>query len=245
MFSGIIEEVGTLLSIKDSGEGRTLRISATHLLNDMKLGDSISVSGCCLTVIEFDSQCFVAEAVHETLRRTKLGALVVGSKVNLERALKFNDRMGGHLVTGHVDTVGRVKEIKEEGFSKVITFELSAEWSPFFVEKGSVALDGVSLTVAGCDPLPTIEDGFAGSLPPFTFFVALIPWTMDVTTFGALKVGDPINIETDIIARYVARWLSPSMTQMVKLASSPLGKLLERESKSSVSDYAGPIQLLQ
>src|SRR5271155_643475 len=122
MFSGIVEEVGSVLLCKDSTDGRRLLINARKILADLAPGDSVNVSGACLTLIERNSEEFLVEAVHETLRRTKLGRLTQGSKVNLERALKFNDRLGGHLVTGHIDTVARVSKIVPEGFSKLVYF---------------------------------------------------------------------------------------------------------------------------
>ncbi|HEY9679453.1 MAG TPA: riboflavin synthase [Drouetiella sp.] len=202
LFSGIIEEVGKVVKVTDSADGRRLQIHAPEVVKDVKLGDSISCNGTCLTVVEFDKDSFDVEAVWETLRRTNLGNLGENSSVNLERALKFSDRLGGHLVSGHVDAIATVSNIEKEGFSSVITFELTPELAPFFVEKGSVAISGVSLTVV---------DFPQDSKEKFAFRVALIPHTLSVTTFGELKVGDQVNIETDIVARYVARWLAPSL----------------------------------
>ncbi|PWT94336.1 MAG: riboflavin synthase [Candidatus Melainabacteria bacterium] len=201
MFSGIVEEIGSVIKVSDSSEGRRLTIEAPKIAPSLKVGESVSVSGCCLTVVQRDDSSFVVEAVHETLNRSKLGSLARGSSVNLEPALRLGDRLGGHLVSGHIDTVARVKAAFEEGFSKRVTFELDVIWAPFFIEKGSVAVDGVSLTVAGCDPMPEpdVRDRF-------TFNVVLIPHTLAVTTFGTLKVNDSVNIETDMIARYIARW---------------------------------------
>ncbi len=202
MFSGIVEEIGQVLEVQDVGEGRRIKIQASNILGDAALGESISCSGCCLTVIDFGSDWFSVEAVAETLRRTKIGEMVPGKKLNLEKALKVSDRLGGHIVTGHIDTVATVSEILEEGFSYLVTFSLDGQWAPFFVEKGSVAIDGVSLTVADCadatECRPHSDD-------PFWFKVALIPHTWNVTTMGEMQVGTTVNIETDIIARYVAR----------------------------------------
>ena len=199
MFSGIVEEVGEVLEVKDTEDGRWLKIGAKEILADAALGESISCSGCCLTVVDFGSDWFAVEAVIETLRRTRIGDLKVGSKVNLEKALRVSDRLGGHIVTGHIDTVGKIASIVEEGFSYVVEVSLNSRWAPFFVEKGSVAMDGVSLTVADCGEIP------AKAEDEFWFRVALIPHTWNVTTLGQLKVGSSVNIETDIIARYVAR----------------------------------------
>ncbi len=199
MFSGIVEEVGEVLEVKDTEDGRWLKIGAKEILADAALGESISCSGCCLTVVDFGSDWFAVEAVIETLRRTKIGDLKVGSNVNLEKALKVSDRLGGHIVTGHIDTVGKIASIVEEGFSYLVEVNLDSRWAPFFVEKGSVAMDGVSLTVADCGEIPVKAED------EFWFRVALIPHTWNVTTLGQLKVGSSVNIETDIIARYVAR----------------------------------------
>ncbi|OPZ83173.1 MAG: Riboflavin synthase [bacterium ADurb.Bin425] len=203
MFSGIVEEVGVVLAVEDTGDGRRLKIGAEGILSDAKLGESISVSGTCLTVTDFAAdgekgRWFAAEAINETLRRTRLGELQVGSRVNLEKALKVSDRLGGHIVTGHIDTVGEVASIKEDGFSWEITFRAERAFAPYFVEKGSVAVEGVSLTVASCSTPSKADD-------EFTFTVALIPHTLAVTTLGELKVGSRVNLETDIIARYVIR----------------------------------------
>lgn len=199
MFSGIVEEVGEVLEVQDTADGRWLKIGAKEILADAALGESISCSGCCLTVVDFGSDWFAVEAVIETLRRTKIGDLKVGSKINLEKALRVSDRLGGHIVTGHIDTVGKVASIVEEGFSYVVEVNLDSRWGPFFVEKGSVAMDGVSLTVADCGEIPEKAED------EFWFRVALIPHTWNVTTLGQLNVGSSVNIETDIIARYVAR----------------------------------------
>lgn len=199
MFSGIVEEVGEVLEVQDTADGRWLKIGAKEILADAALGESISCSGCCLTVVDFGSDWFAVEAVIETLRRTKIGDLKVGSKINLEKALRVSDRLGGHIVTGHIDTVGKIASIVEEGFSYVVEVNLDSRWAPFFVEKGSVAMDGVSLTVADCGDIPEKAED------EFWFRVALIPHTWNVTTLGQLKVGSSVNIETDIIARYVAR----------------------------------------
>ncbi len=204
MFSGIVEDVGTISETKDSSEGRWMKITTSKPLEDPVMGESISVSGTCLTVVDFGSDWFAVEAVHETLRRTKLGSLSKGDKVNLERALRLSDRLGGHLVSGHIDAVGKVVNIQPDGFSKVFTFAMDKQWAPYFVEKGSVAIDGVSLTVVDVDVAKKGEEA------NFLFTVALIPHTLSVTTLGALTIESPVNIETDIVARYVARWLGPA-----------------------------------
>lgn len=202
MFSGIVEEVGEVIETTDTSDGRRLKIKAGEILKDTALGESISVSGCCLTVVQFglDLDWFSVEAVNETLRCTKTGSFSQGSRVNLEKALRVSDRLGGHIVTGHIDTVGKVAQIVEDGFSYLVTFTMEGRFAPFFVEKGSVCVDGVSLTVVDCGPISDTT-----SENEFWFKVALIPHTWDVTTLGSLKVGSAVNVETDIIARYVAR----------------------------------------
>ncbi len=216
MFSGIVEEIGTIAELTDSKDGRRFKIGANVVTEDVELGQSISVSGCCLTVVDFGKDWFSVELVHETLRKTTLGALVKGSAVNLERSLRLSDRLGGHLVSGHIEVVAKITSIEEEGFSKVISFQLPGEFAPYFVEKGSVAIEGVSLTVWGVASVPSApndEPATAGNqpVPDLLFKVALIPHTLSVTTLGQLRVGSLVNIETDVVARYVARWLEPSL----------------------------------
>jgi riboflavin synthase len=157
-----------------------------------------------MTVIEFTPDWFAIEATQESLRRSTIGGLRVGSKVNLERAMKLSDRIGGHLVSGHVDAIAKVSRLVEEGFSRLIWFELPAALAAYFVEKGSVAVEGVSLTVVDIEPSQLAEADQS-----FRFSVALIPHTMQVTTLGALAPGSAVNIETDLVARYVARWALP------------------------------------
>ena len=198
MYTGIVEQTGTITALVDSADGRRLDIDFSAPMADLKLGDSINISGCCFTIIEFSESGFTVQASHETLRRSKLGLLKIKEKVNLERPLKLADRIGGHLVSGHVDTVAKVAAIKQEGFSKLITFALPLDYAPFFVEKGSVTVDGASLTV--------VEPKIVGA--ELQFSVALIPYTMTVTTLGNLQIGETVNIETDLIAKYLARWLS-------------------------------------
>jgi len=221
MFSGIVEAVGTVENVQDTGGGMKFRIVAPSILGDAQTGESIAVNGTCLTVIEYSREWFDVEVTQETLRCTTLGALKTGRKVNLEKALKLSDRLGGHMVTGHVDTVGHVSDIQEDGFSKIMKFTMEKKWAGFFVKKGSVTVEGVSLTVADCGQLTgrgqltghgELTNNSSGdkSDDEFWFTVALIPHTMDVTTLGAIKVGDPVNVETDVIARYVVRLLGDS-----------------------------------
>jgi len=223
VFSGIIEEVGLIQELKDSADGRSLKIGATAILADAMAGASISVNGVCLTVVEFGSGWFIVDAVHETLRRTTLGQLILGGKVNLERALRLSDRLGGHLVSGHVDAVATVTAIEEEGFSHVVSFQLDATLAPFFVDKGAVTVEGVSLTVIDVQEKP-----HNASEKQFGFRVALIPHTMEVTTLGGLSVGTKVNIESDMVARYIARLALPYLGQKLNKEHANLPFLLEQ-----------------
>jgi riboflavin synthase len=194
MFTGIIEEIGKVEQASLSGGSLRLRIEAPRASTDLKVGDSINISGACQTVIQIKDDSFTVEAVEETLRRTNLGQLSSGDRVNLERALRASDRLGGHLVSGHVDFVSRTKSIVEKNQSWLIEFEIPTECQNQFVEKGSVAVDGISLTV-----VQVMKDSFT---------VSVIPFTMRETTLGTKKVGDAVNIETDLIGKYVERILT-------------------------------------
>jgi riboflavin synthase len=209
LFSGIVEEVGKIISVTDDSGGRRFCIEAHTVIDDLKLGDSISCGGACLTVCDFEKSkhWFAVEATHETLRCTKLGSCKIGDSVNLERALRVSDRLGGHIVSGHVDAVGTVCGITPDGFSRVIEFSVTSALEPFFVEKGSVTIDGVSLTVNTLQSSGRGERGAVGGggEQVFKFSVALIPHTLDVTTLIGLSVGSPVNIEADLIGKYIAR----------------------------------------
>lgn len=194
MFTGIIEEIGKIEGISKHGRNLKLRITASKILNDLKVGDSININGACQTVIAVDPESFTVEAVEETLKKTNLGQLKKSEQVNLERALRFSDRLGGHLVTGHIDGVGKIKSIVKKDGSFLYEFELSEKHLAYLVEKGSVALDGISLTVV--------------EVKESSFFVAVIPFTLENTTLGAKKVGDLVNIETDLIGKYVEKILA-------------------------------------
>jgi len=193
MFTGLVEEKGSVLAIEPRPEGRRLWIGAQRVLEDARVGDSIAVSGCCLTVVERKADSFAVEMVPETLRRTTLGALAAGEPVNLERAMRLDQRLGGHLVQGHVDGVAEVLRTENEGEGKRLTLELPQTLARFVAEKGSIAIDGVSLTVAAC----------AGTRCE----VALIPHTLAMTTAGDYGPGRRVNVEVDLMARYAARLL--------------------------------------
>ncbi|MBI2299124.1 MAG: riboflavin synthase [Armatimonadetes bacterium] len=195
MFTGIVEEVGTVVGREAAGKLVRLRVAARRVLADLHLGDSLSHSGVCLTVVEVGEGWCVCEVMQETLRVTTAEDWRAGQRVNLERAVPVGGRFGGHLVQGHVDGVGRVDGIRRD--EEWVTFRLAAgeELLRYVVAKGSVAVDGVSLTVSARS-----DDGFE---------VALIPHTLEVTTLGERRVGDRVNLETDILAKYVEAALRP------------------------------------
>ena len=194
MFSGIVQAVGKIATLQPRGGDVRLVVEAADLgVDSVALGDSISVSGCCLTVVEIDALRLAFDVSNETLACTSLGALPVGAGVNLEKALRLADRLDGHLVSGHVDGVGRVIAIEPDARSQRWTFEVPAELAKYIAGKGSVCIDGTSLTVNETDGA--------------RFGVNLIPHTIAVTTFKDKRVGDAVNIEVDLIARYVERLL--------------------------------------
>ena len=195
MFTGIIEGVGALAASEMRGGDAWLRIAVGSLpFNDVKLGESIAVNGVCLTVVGFDAVAFEADASNETLSLTTLGSLQAGAMVNLERAMRPTDRLGGHLVSGHVDGVGRVLSIHEDARAQRWRFAAPAALLRYIAKKGSICVDGVSLTVNDVD-----DEGFE---------VALIPHTVAHTAFAATKAGDAVNLEIDLVARYVERLLA-------------------------------------
>lgn len=199
MFTGIIEEVGRVAAVRRQGLSVVLGVEGRRVCEGTKVGDSIAVSGVCLTVTGVSDGVLTFDAVAETLRRTTLADVRPGRMVNLERALSAGARMGGHFVQGHVDGLATLVSVGVEGNSHLLTFSVAKELSRFLVEKGSVALDGVSLTVAG------LRDAGFGAQPTFT--VAIIPHTWENTTLRMLSVGEQVNLEVDIIGKYVARFL--------------------------------------
>ncbi len=194
MFTGIVEEMGSVKMLRREAGAAHLTVSASMVLGGTAVGDSICVNGVCLTVVEMGKAEFSADVAVETLKVTNLGDLKIGAKVNLERALQLSARIGGHLVTGHVDAVGRIREKKQEGNSWRIVIEAPETALRYIIKKGSVAVDGISLTVADVD-----RTGFS---------IAVIPHTARLTTLGFKSAGDSVNLETDIIGKYVERLLS-------------------------------------
>ena len=193
MFTGIIEELGQVEAIETSEEGARLRIRA-GLASDLGSGDSVAVNGACLTATSTGNGTFEADVMHQTLSLTTLGGLEPDSPVNLELPLQATDRLGGHVVQGHVDGTAAVVDVFDDGFARRLRLELPEELFPYVVERGSVAIEGVSLTVA-----TLTEDGLE---------VSLIPETLERTTLGRLEPGDRVNVECDVLARYVERQLS-------------------------------------
>ncbi|MFJ9390159.1 riboflavin synthase [Nocardioides sp. NPDC101246] len=193
MFTGIVEELGTVAGIEDQGDAVRLTISAATVLSDAELGASIAVNGCCLTVATLDENEWTADVMLETLKRTSLHALSAGDRVNLERAVTPSTRLGGHIVQGHVDGVGRVVSREPSEHWEVVTISLDPELARYVVEKGSIAVDGISLTVV--------------SVSDESFTVSLIPETLARTSLGFRAVGDEVNLETDIIAKHVEKLL--------------------------------------
>jgi riboflavin synthase len=197
MFTGIVEDIGTIKEIKPRTKEVLFTIKTKNIdVKEIKLGDSISINGACLTAISIGDGSFTIEASHETLNRTNLSKLKIGSKVNLERSLKLGDRLSGHIVNGHVDGVGKVDSIRKLGKSVEIWFSLPKGLSRYVVEKGSIAVDGVSLTV--------------NAVNGDRFSVNIIPYTREATIFGEMKPGDSVNIECDIIGKYLEKFVAGS-----------------------------------
>ncbi|MEV4188518.1 riboflavin synthase [Streptosporangium canum] len=191
MFTGIVEELGEIAAIEPLRDAARMSIRGKVVTADAGHGDSIAVNGVCLTVVEVDGEVFTADVMKETLDRSCLGALRPGSRVNLERAVRADQRLGGHIVQGHVDGTGVLLSREPGEHWEVVRFSLPAELNRYVVEKGSIAVDGVSLTVVGVD-----GNGFA---------VSLIPTTLQLTTLGAKQPGDPVNLEVDVIAKHVEK----------------------------------------
>ena len=208
MFTGIVEELGTIRSIQVKPQDAILEIQANDVLSDAKVGDSIAIDGACLTIRFLTSETFTVDASAETLRRTTLGERKVGDHVNLERSLRLSDRLGGHLVLGHVDEVATIRSWKDEGDASVMQITMSRTTKPYVAYKGSITIDGVSLTVS--------------NVHADAFEVTLIPHTKDVTTLGTKRNGAKVNLEVDIVARYLETLLknSEETTELSKQSSS-------------------------
>jgi riboflavin synthase len=204
VFTGIVEELGTVEGIEDLGDAARLTVRGPLVTGDAARGDSISVCGVCLTVVDNTDGAFSADVMQETLKRSSLGRLSAGSTVNLERAVTPTTRLGGHIVQGHVDGVGEVLDRTPTEHWELVRVSLPTELARYVVEKGSITVDGISLTVAAVDDVPT--DGAAEQC---SFTVSLIPETLARTTLGNAPPGTPVNLEVDVIAKYVERLVRP------------------------------------
>ena len=211
MFTGIIEGLGTISSIRPVGQGSRLAVEAGFELKGTKIGDSVAVNGACLTVVAISGKRFEADVSPETLEKTTFGQVKIGEQVNLERALLLSSRVDGHLVSGHVDAIGIIARREAAGNATLVTVEIPPEAARYIIPKGSVAVDGISLTVNQCDEV--------------SFGVSIIPHTGLISTVGFKKIGERVNIETDMIGKYVERFL---------LA----GKAAEKEDKDGGVDMA-------
>lgn len=196
MFTGLVEEIGILKNITHGTNSLNLTLTAKEVLEDVKLGDSIAVNGVCLTVVNFSKFEFKAQVMPETYQKTNLKTLNIGDKVNLERALKVGDRLGGHILSGHVDGVGKISNIEVKDIAKILTIEADEEILNYLVDKGSVALDGTSLTI-----IKAFNNNFT---------ISLIPHTQDVTVLGLKQVGSSVNIEVDMLSKYVKKFMTTS-----------------------------------
>jgi riboflavin synthase len=194
MFSGIIETMGTISELRQVGPGVRLVVRSPQIAAQSKIGGSVAINGCCLTVVACDAEQMEFDAGEETLSRTNLGRLVQGSQVNLERSLRIGEELGGHFVTGHIDAVGKLDERIDDQDWSTFWFRMPARLTRQMASKGSVAVDGISLTLVDVEPE--------------RFSVALIPHTLRVTTLGPLQAGDPVNLETDVLAKYVEKQLA-------------------------------------
>lgn len=193
MFTGLVAELGTVKNLVRQGNSYHLTVAAQKVMTNLKIGDSMAVNGCCLTVVRMEDNSFTADVMPETVRLTNIGGLKPGSKVNLERTLRLCDGLDGHIVSGHVEGLGTIAEQRPEGIAVVTTIAAGPELLKYIIKKGSIAIDGISLTVT--------------EVTDTSFSVSLIPHTAKETTLGIKKVGDKVNLETDIIGKYVERML--------------------------------------
>ena len=212
MFTGIIEEIGEIKRISSEIQSKKLEIKAKKILAGLQIGESININGACQTVIQVKPDSFVIESVKETLKRSNLGLLKKGDRVNLERALKLSDRLGGHLLTGHIDCTTEIKSISSDGNSSIFEFSLPPDYSAMIVEKGSIAVEGISLTVA--------------ELKKNSFTVSIIPFTLKMTTLGDKKIGDHVNLEFDLLGKYVKRIVEEEEKPKSKITEEWLRKIL-------------------
>ena len=194
MFTGIIEGLGTIAGIRSAGQGKRLTVEADFLLDQTKIGDSISVSGACLTAVKIDGKRFEVDVSPETLQTTTFGQAKIGDRLNIERAMRLSDRIDGHLVSGHIDGTGVIKQKESLSNAVILSVEVGESLAQYMIIKGSVAMDGISLTLNTCE-----SDSFS---------VSIIPHTAKLTTISLKNKGDRVNIETDMIGKYVSRFMS-------------------------------------
>ena len=214
MFTGLVAELGTVQRLARQGNSYHLTVGAKKVLTNLKIGDSVAVNGACLTVVRMDEGGFTADVMPETVRLTNIGSLQPGSKVNLERTLRLCDGLDGHIVSGHVEGLGTICEQRPEGIAVVVTIATPPELLKYIIKKGSIAIDGISLTVT--------------EVTDTSFSVSLIPHTAKETTLGFKKVGDSVNLETDILGKYVERMLTwNKQTQAGKADTLNMQTLLE------------------
>ena len=198
MFTGIVAAMGTVTDVAETATGRRLRIEERTVVADMKIGDSVAINGVCLTAVDVGGGAVTVEVVQESLARSNLGSLVAGARVDMERPMAADGRFDGHIVQGHVDGVGTVDATESEGEATRMRIGLSSDLARYVVEKGSVTVDGVSLTVTA-----------VGAEPSTWFEIVLIPHTLEVTVLGRRRVGDLVNLEMDVLAKYVERLMKP------------------------------------
>ena len=213
MFTGLVAELGTVQRLARQGNSYHLTVGAKKVLENLKIGDSVAVNGACLTVVRMDDSGFTADVMPETVRLTNIGSLQPGSKVNLERTLRLCDGLDGHIVSGHVEGLGTIYEQRPEGIAVVVTIATPPELLKYIIKKGSIAIDGISLTVT--------------EVTDTSFSVSLIPHTAKETTLGLKKVGDSVNLETDILGKYVERMLTWNQKQEGKTDTLDMNMLLE------------------
>lgn len=213
MFTGLVEELGTVQRLARQGNSYHLTVGAKKVLENLKIGDSVAVNGACLTVVRMDDSGFTADVMPETVRLTNIGSLQPGSRVNLERTLRLCDGLDGHIVSGHVEGLGTISEQRPEGIAVVVTISTPPELLKYIIKKGSIAIDGISLTVT--------------EVTDTSFSVSLIPHTAKETTLGLKKVGDSVNLETDILGKYVERMLTWNQKQEGKADTLDMNMLLE------------------
>ena len=208
MFTGIIEEIGVLKERRDGSHSCTPTVRCEKVLEGTKIGDSIAVNGTCLTVTKLNADSFDVDVTPETMRRTAFSIVRVGSKLNLERALRIGDRLGGHLVSGHVDFVGKLVKKEQEGNAVNLTFSVPEQWMKYILAKGSIAIDGVSLTIA--------------KKQNNSFFVSLIPHTGEMTILLLKQIGDPVNIECDCIGKYIEQLIGHNTSSSIGVTMDTL-----------------------